>query len=341
MSASRITLTLSAVAGLLCVSSAEAQVNSAIGATEQQRQQRELEDTLNRSKRNAQGTGSALEVAPELFAGELDDVGPQEILTARRRVNWFNVDTDTQFFYTSNSGLAENEDDTTMLVNTVSLSAGPEVIDTKWGELRPRFGYRHQFFNYALAGSQAAPGVGDFDSQALFGYVGLTTANQWQYLLSLEYQRLLDHAPTFSSYKEFYRDWVPRFSVSKTIARSETRYFTLNYQAAYHFSESPRDFTDIDIQDRMEQVFTASYTHGFNPRLVGQPFYRLIHNHYGNQSGRDDLTHSFGALLLYSINDMFSLRTFCAWDARESDLPIIADYRKFDIGGALHFAYKF
>ena len=181
----------------------------------------------------------------------------------------------------------------------------------------------------------------DFDSQALFGYVSLDTGNQWQYLASLEYQRLLDHTPTFSSYKEFYRDWIPRVSVTRTFARSETRYFTLNYQAAYHFSESPRDLTDINIQDRIEQVFTASYTHSFNPQWVVQPYYRLIHNHFGNQSNRDDLTHSIGALLLYSFNDMFSLRGFCAYDARESDLAFIADYRKLDIGGALHFSYRF
>jgi hypothetical protein len=339
MSAPRHIVPLLALLSLAFTPVARAQVNPAVGATEEQRQRRNLDATLKKSQAKAEGTTS--DVSAELFAGEFEDVGPQEILGTKRRRKWVNLDLDSQFFYTSNSALTEDGDDTTMLVHTLSLSVGPEMIDSKYGEIRPRFGFRHQFFNYGLVGSPAAPGVTDFDSQALFGYVSLDTQQQWQYLFSLEYQRLLDHTPTFSSYKEFYRDWVPRVSISKTISRSETRYFTFNYQMAYHLSESPRDLTTIAIQDRIESVATISYTHSFNPQWVVQPYYRFIHNHYTHQSARDDLAQSVGTLLLYTLNEYFSFRAFVAYDTRESDLPIIPDFYKIDFGAAVHFSRKF
>lgn len=340
MSAHRKLFPAVAAATTALIPAAEAQ-NPAVTATEDLRQRKNLERTLEKSRENAGGITT--EVSAELFAGEQDDMGPLEVLRSKRRKKWASIDFDSQFFYTSNSALTEDPDDTTMLVHTASLTLGPDMIDTRWGELVPRAGYRHQFFNYALLGSQAAPGVTDFDSQAFFGYASLTRPNKLQFLFSFEYQRLLNRTPDASNntFKEFYRDFIPRLSVTKTYNRSETRYFTLNYQVAYHLSETPGDPVNINVQDRVEQVFTASYTHAFNPKWVAQPFYRAIHNHYTDQNDRDDLTHSIGTMLLYTINDHFSLRSFFAYDIRETDLPTIPDYDKIDVGAALHFNYRF
>jgi hypothetical protein len=327
-----------ALAGVLFTTGLQAQLNPAATQADMQRQREELEDTIRKARERTQ---TSSEIAPELFLGEFEDVGPQEVLKQKRRKRWVNVTLDSQFFHTSNSGLTENGDDATVYVNTLTLSVGPESIDVPGGELRPRIGFRHQFFNYSIFGSQAAPGVVDFDSQAVYGYVRYDTHNAWQWLAGVDYVRLVDHFPNFASYKEFYREWVPRYAVTKYIHLSETRFFGLSYQGALHLTESPRDIIDIHSQDRIEQAVLVGYTHGFNPRWVVQPFYRLGYNHFTRGVDRDDFTQTLGCFLFYNVNTWFNVRAFATYDWRESDAAFVPDYRKLDVGLAAHAQWKF
>ncbi|MGB0579400.1 MAG: hypothetical protein ACPGVU_06840, partial [Limisphaerales bacterium] len=122
---------------------------------------------------------------------------------------------------------------------------------------------------------------------------------------------------------------------------SETRFIALNYQAAYHESDSPMNFANPNDQDRVEQAMVLGYTHGINPKWVVQPFYRVLHAHYTSNNDRDDFVHTVGMFSFYKLSDDFNLRGFFTYDLRESDLPIIPDYRKYDIGVALNFSRKF
>ena len=318
-----------------------AQTNPAAMQADMQRQREELENTIRQAReRNRTDT----EISPELFVGEFEDVGPQEILRQKRRKRWVSVRLDSQFFYTSNATLAEDADDSTLYINTVSLSLGPEMIDVPGGELRPRFGYRHQFFNYALAGRRPGPpgSIVDFDAQTVFGYLRYDTHKNWQWLVGLDYTRLVDHFPNYASYKEFYREWVPRYAVSKFIHFSETRFLGLSYQGALHLTESPRDIIDIHSQDRIDQSLLVGYTHGFNSRWIAQPFYRVLYNHFTRGADRDDFVQTVGVFVFYNVTEWLNLRGFFTHDWRESDsATIVPDYRKYDIGLALHAQWKF
>lgn len=335
-------LRFTSVSLLLCASTlpATAQVNSAVGQVQLQDQRRDLEDTLKKAQQRT-AAGSEIDIAPELFTGEIEDVGPQQILRQKRKKRWVDLRLDSQFFYSSNSDLTENGKGSTIFVNSLALALGPEVVDVRGGELRPRVGYRHQFFNYSLIGNEPGPGVVDFDVQTLYGYLQYTTHKDWEFVGGLEYTRLVDHQPDYFSYNEFYNEFRPRFSVTKYHHLSENRFIGLNYQIAYHESESPRNFANPDDQDRLEQAFVLGYTHGINPQLVVQPFYRLLQAHYTSNGDRDDFVHTFGVFSFYKLNDFFSLRAFFTYDLRESDLPIVSDYRKYDIGLALNFSRKF
>jgi len=318
-----------------------AQVNSAVGQVQLQDQRQQLQDTLKNAQKRAVAESNEIDIAPELFTGELEDVGPQQILRQKRKKRWLDLRLDSQFFYTSNSDLTENGTGSTMLVSSLALAVGPEVVDVRGGELRPRLGYRHQWFNYSIFGNEPGPGVVDFDVQTLYGYLQYNTHKDWEFLAGLEYTRLVNHQPDYFSYNEFYNEFRPRVSATRYHFISETRFIGLNYQAAYHESESPLNFANPDDQDRFEQAMVLGYTHGFSPQLVVQPFYRLLHAHYTSNGDRDDFVHTLGVFAFYKLSDHFNLRSFFTYDLRESDLPLVPDYRKYDIGVALNFSKKF
>jgi hypothetical protein len=323
---------------LLFGNSASGQVNPAVTQSEELQRRQELEKTLQRASSRFDNLG---EIAPELFEGELEDVGQQNILKVKRRKRRFDVQIDSQFFYTSNTGLEEDGDDSTLFVNTVYLAYAPDATPLWGGQLSPSIGFRHQFFNYGLAGSAPSALAADFDAQAIVGQLQLRTTNNWTFQLGLEYARLLDHAPTFSSYKEFYREWVPRYSATKFFYLSETRFFGLSYQGAYHISDSPRNTANTSAQDRLDQGFLAAYTHAFGPTWTVQPFTRAVYTHYTDQQGRDDLLVTVGGAVFYTINEWLTARAFVSYDARETDLPIVPDYSKLDIGIALGMSKRF
>ncbi|MGB0580413.1 MAG: hypothetical protein ACPGVU_11975, partial [Limisphaerales bacterium] len=177
-----------------------AQVNSAVGQVQLQDQRQQLEDTLKRALERAVAGSNEIDVAPELFTGEIQDVGPQQILRQKRKKRWLDLRMDSQFFYTSNSDLTENGTGSTLWVNSLALALGPEVVDVRGGELRPRLGYRHQWFNYSIFGNEPGPGVVDFDVQTLYGYLQYNTHKEWEFLAGFEYTRLVNHQPDYFSY---------------------------------------------------------------------------------------------------------------------------------------------
>lgn len=325
-----------ALAGGLMLATAGEAWSQAVEQAETVRRRQEMDRQLQ--------AGAAEELAPELFKGELEDVGPQSILKVKKRKQYLDAGVDSQFFYTSNTGLTEAEDDSTLMVHTVSLALAPDPLDYMGGKFQPRLGYRHQFFNYALLGSRAAAGVVDFDVQAVFTDLRYSWGKNWSYAIGAEYLRLVDHFPTFSSYKEFYKEWVPRYEVTRFAFLSESRFFTFSYQGLYHLSDSPRDPVNPKVQNRIEQVFVLAYTHALSPRLTLQPFYRLVYSHYTDQNDRNDHLHTTGLSVFYSFNEWLSVRAFLTYDARESDATVpvnIPDYRKLDLGIGVNVSRRF
>jgi hypothetical protein len=251
------------------------------------------------------------------------------------------VQIDSQFLYTSNTALEENGNDSTLFVNTIYLAYAPDATPLWGGQLSPSIGYRHQFFNYGLMGSAPSAAAADFDSQAIVGQLQLRTTNNWTFSTGLEYARLLDHDPSFSSYKEFYREWVPRYLATKFYYLSETRFFGMSYQGAYHITDSPRNTANTSAQDRLDQGLLAAYTHAFGPTWTVQPFTRAVYTHYTDQQGRDDFLVTVGGTVFYTINEWLTARAFVSYDVRETDIPTVPDYQKLDMGIALGVNKRF
>lgn len=331
------------LAGALCLTSltlATAQTPR-VDQSDAIKRQQELEKKL----RDAGKVGTAEADAPELFQGELKDVGPQSILKIKQQRTLFEAAFDTQFFYTSNQNLAEDATGTTLFVNTVQVAYAPLPLQTSRGAVAPRAGLRQQWFNYGL-GDGVEKGDSDFQLQAVFAEAKWAFRQDWTAEVGVEVSRLLDHPPTYTAYHQFYSEWVPRVGVTRNVSFTETKSLTFAWQMNYHFTDI-RPFTPSvpapprSTNDRLDNSFLAAYTHVFGPKLAVQPYYRLLLTRYGGQDGRFDYLHSAGLSAYVTLHQNVSLRGFLSYEMKDSDAPLEPDYQKFDLGAGLNLNVRF
>jgi len=243
---------------------------------------------------------------------------------------WFEALADSQMLFTSNMFLAENnETDTTLFVNTVQVALAPPAYQLGKGLFAPRVGFRQQWFNYGLLGrSQLTPTSRvsdfDFDVQTIFIDGRYRFGENWIAQAGFDALRLLDHTPSYSSYRETYRELAPRWSLLRQVPFTETRVLALGYEGNYHFSNTPGN-PQRNLNDRTEHSLLVAYTHALTSTLVVQPYYRLLYTRYTTVKSRNDLLSSFGLSLNYYFNSKVSVRTFLNYDHKNSDDPIVAD----------------
>lgn len=334
------------LAGAICLATAaagSAQNAPRIDQADAIKRQQELDKKL----REATTPGGSQMDAPELFQGELKDVGPQSILKVKQKSTWLDVSFDSQFFYTSNQYLAENAAGTTLFVNTAQIAYAPAAFQTSQGALAPRAGFRHQWFNYGLGDRPATKGDNDFDLQALFGELRWAFLPNWTAEAGVEWSRLINHTPDYTAYRQFYSEWVPRIGLTRNVSFSETKTLTFGWQMNYHVTDSaplvPTAISGVtrNTNDRMDNSFLTAYTHVFGPKLAVQPYYRLLTTRYGSQSARFDYLHTFGLSAYVTLHENVSLRAFLSYEIKDSDAPAEPDYQKFDMGAGLNLNIRF
>ncbi len=319
---------------------AQAQAPNAIEQTDALKRRQEME----RMFKDANATGGNM---PELFSEETKDVGPQSILKLKQKKSYFEAVLDSQFFYTSNMFLQENGTgarltETSMFVNTAQLALAPTPYQIGPGQLAPRIGYRHQWFDYGLESNKRGLGTFDFDVSDVFVDLRYRLPNNWTFEVGFDWMRLLNHTPSYFSYDEIYKEYVPRVGVFRQFAISETKVFSVGYQGNFHFSETPGNLPE-NQNNRTDQSLVAAYTHALTSQLVLQPYYRFQFTHYTASplGSRNDLLHTFGLSVNYYPTERFSVRLFAGYDLKESDQPAVPDYRKLDAGLGLNFNLKF
>jgi hypothetical protein len=104
--------------------------------------------------------------APELYAGENVDVGPQRILRLNPRPVYFDVLLDSQVFYTDNANFADNltKIHSVVFVNTIQALFAPPAMGLGPGKFAPTFGAVSQWYNY----ENNAMSPFDFEAQTIF-----------------------------------------------------------------------------------------------------------------------------------------------------------------------------
>ena len=292
--------------------------------------------------------------APELYPGENTDVGLQRILRLKPRKTYFEALADSQYFYTDNAFLSDqNKNITALFVNTIQAAFAPEPYRMAKGQFAPQLGYRSQWFNYDLDGHDDGLNFLDFNAQTVF-LAGHYQLGLWQFSAGFDFTRLLDQ----SRYEEAYREYVPNFAIQRFFPVDDKLTIVIGGQFNYHFSEvNPLaqiqtnlvSKTNTRVNDRYDFSAGISLSYEVIPQLVLQPFYRMQYTHYSGfsdnplvaRSSRVDFVHTVGASVAYYFNKNVSARVFASYERKDSDYSATYDYHKLDAGGGLSFDFRF
>jgi hypothetical protein len=329
----------------LAVGHAGAQTPGAIRQVESDQQRRQLE-------RNARPIEPG-DTAPELYPGEVTDVGPQSILKYKVRRTYFEAMVDAQYFYTDNMFL--NEDDkqsADVLVGTAQFALAPTPFDMAGGKLAPRLGYRHQWYTFGLLKDEQVPVFDfntpgfrdadlnefDFNAQTIFTD-GRWTAGKWVFEAGFDYTRLMDS----DDYDQFYQEYVPRWGVQHLFTLSEMGTLSVGYAGDYRFADTdlPPPAFDEDFNTRTDHSLFVTYTHSLCKYAIVQPFYRFKYTHFTEGDKRDDYLHSFGLAVHGFFTPQISVRLFAGYDILESSNAAIPDYKRLDAGAGLNLTFRF
>ena len=280
------------------------------------------------------------QIAPELYPGEMDDVGPQFLLAPTHGAashKWFEVFTDAQLYYTSNALLTEKGNaDTGLAVSTIQAAINLPPFQLGSGQVSVKAGYRHQWWLYSL--NDSGTGLNDFDFavSTLFVQARHTLSEQWTAGLGLDYNRLLSRE---NEWAEFYTELVPSWYLERNFTFGEKAALTAGLYGSYHWTHT--DDPVAHINDRLDTSFGITYSYELAPSLVAQPYYRIQWSHYTANSDRNDMYHTLGFGLSYAISEKAIVRTFIGYENRNSTDTLIADYGKWDSGAGLTLNVQF
>jgi hypothetical protein len=320
-------LVLLAVAG-----SAAAQVPGAVQQVDQSEQRR-------RAEASARAAVSG-DTAPELYAGESADLGPQQVIGVARRRQLIEASADAQYYYTDNFFLTEEPftESTTVLLSTVDVALAPTPYPLGDGWFAPRIGFRHQWYNFGLETDQPFD-VFDFRAQTLYGEGRFRLAEHWTVEAGVDAQRLLHH----DTGDEFYRELAPRWGLTWRRPVCRAVVFEAGYRGLYRITQTDGAFPD-DLNDRLDTFAYASLAITCGERFVAQPYYRYQYTRYDeNPPGlnRDGQIHSLGLGCYYFLSEWCSVRGFIHYDNAEFRGSLLPDYRNFNAGGGVNLTLRF
>jgi Putative beta-barrel porin 2 len=277
--------------------------------------------------------------APELYPGETTDVGPQHILRATPRWNYFNVYFDSQVFYSDNANFAQGSSiiASSVFVNTVQAAITPPPITLGQGKLTPTAGVISQWYNY---GNNQMASL-DFDALTFF-ISERYNANNWQVSLGANYTRLLDQG----DYNWTYEEILPALAVQRFFPIEDKLLVVLGNQVDYHFTDVPSTpGTSTQINNRFDEIVNLGLSWQLTRNLVLQPYGRFQYSLYRHNtlqtSSRTDYLYSTGVALTYYFNRYLSLRTFFNYNFKQTDDAVSPAYHEYNggIGGTLNFNF--
>jgi len=292
--------------------------------------------------------------APELYAGESSDLGPQSLLKPGERKTHISVSLDSQYFYTDNMllGTGAGRQESDVLVSTAQIALAPTGYDLGAGKFAPRVGYQHQWQNFGLASDarltvfdfktgglrQARLNEFDFNVQTVFTDARWTFG-AWTFEAGFDFRRLL----TTSDYEQFYREYVPRWGVQRLFKLGDNSAFALGYEGDYRFTDTdfPPPAFGSDYNDRTDHSLFAFYAQSLGKHVVAQPYYRFKYTRFTAGEDRDDYLNSFGLAVNWYFCPHASLRAFVAYDILETNSALVPDYRAFNGGGGINLTVRF
>jgi len=307
---------------------------------------------------NAPAVGGAAPV-PELYVGESDDVGPQVALEEKPARLHLEAMLDSQYYHTSNLFLTEDapsygleEKGSEVLLTSVELAGATDPVAMGEGDFQPRFGYRHQWYDFNSSEESSFPRYDsndfDFYVQTLFMEARYRYRKQWIFEGGFDWTQL----SYTTGNSDFYSEVVPHLGVRRLIPLDDTRVITAGYQLDYHATDAEPPYSGIpsNINDRTSHGVFVNYTQSFTPQLILQPYYRFQFTDYSHYASfvpvsRTDYLHTVGASLTYYFLPEISVRGFASYDVNDStakdNIGPVYDYKKLDAGIGANLNYRF
>jgi hypothetical protein len=283
--------------------------------------------------------------APELYPGENADVGTQRILRLIPRRKYFEAAADSQYLYTDNPYLSDqNKQRTALFVNTIQVALAPDPYALGKAQFAPAVGFRSQWFNYGLDLLNDGLNRLDFNAQTAF-LNGRYQLGAWQFYAGFDFTRLVEQG----SYKEVYREYAPAFGIQRFFPVTDTLVFVAGVQFCYHLTSLPaQNLPSLDVNDRYDGVVNVSLNYEATRRLFVQPFYRFQYTYYPGFSdapipaiSRNDVINTFGTSLIYYFNKYVAARVFISYEMKASSYSVAFNYHKLDAGGGLSLDFRF
>jgi len=277
--------------------------------------------------------------APELYAGENLDVGPQRILRMLPHHAWLGALFDSQAFFTDNANYAPQPFAVSswVFVNTVQASLTPPAVTLGPGRATVAIGVASQWYNYGDNRMESF----DFNAQTIF-LNGNYTVGKWQFGAGANLTRLVNQ----ENYNETYREFMPNLGIQRVLPLNRRLSLILGDLVEYHLTEVPSVLgSRADINDRLDNIASLSLAWQATRHLLLQPFYRFQYSNYQHDtpgtSGRNDYLQSLGLSATYYFNRQVSLRAFYNYNRRQSGDPFTPAYREMDGGPGISLDIKF
>lgn len=277
--------------------------------------------------------------APELYRGESTDVGPQRILRLNPKHLYFDLVFDSQVFFSDNANYAQAPFSiaSSVFVNTVQAAFAPPASPLGTGKIAYAIGVASQWYNYG--DNRLAPL--DFNAQTVFAS-SKYSLDKWQLGVGVNLTRLVNQG----DYSETYREFMPNLGVQRVIPLNDQMFFSVGDLVDYHLTEVPSVAgSRTDINDRLDNVASLTFTWQATRHLIFQPYYRFQYSYYQHNtlaaSDRNDYLHSLGLTAAYYFNQNVSLRAFVNYNRKQSDDPFTPAYHEMNGGIGVSLDIKF
>lgn len=282
---------------------------------------------------------------PELFAGELDDVGPQYLLREKPRTRAWELWTDFEITGTSNATLVEN-DPASSTITSAQAGATWHGASREWrgGQLDWEVGAKAQAYRYGLiTGVKEQVNFleinrNDFD---LLG-VHLRASwrrDRWLTAATLRGMSLRSKAADHIFYEEVALEWQLFRHWSPTPRRT----LAVGLEGAARLSRTDSfGLLPEGWNDRVEQGLVVAFDQTLGTRWHLQPALRVLASRYTHSDrDRTDWHESARLSLTYALTPHAELRLSAGYDQRDSSEELIADFRKWDLGLAAAAHWRF
>lgn len=282
---------------------------------------------------------------PELFAGELEDVGPQYLLLPTVRRQPWELWTDLEITGTSNATLVNQNPKFSTITSVQAGATWHAAPQSRWGgELDWEAGVRGQTYRYGyLTGVKEIINYVEVDRNN-FDLIGahVRTAwsrGDWTVAASLRATTMRNRAARHTFYEEVALEW----QAFRSWRLAPGRAAALGLEGAGRLTNTDSYGIYPDgWNDRVEQGVFAVFDQALGRGWHVQPAVRLMATRY-TRSGRHrtDWQGAARAALIHPLGRRAELRLSAGFDQRESTESDISDYRKWDLALAGSASWRF